>query len=586
MVTENDYLYAAIEKAGLAVMVRQFDSPKKVRRSKLLYLSDNIEMLGMNVKNIVKGYRLPEDYIHPEDRESFAEAMKLGFRSGNDFSDELRVIGDDNKLRKVNMDIIFLKKEPGDYVVEYIISEVRSAVSLQNVENIQQDTVQTDVRFTKDFVADNRVNDYFDNFANSCELYSALLDMNGRLLAEPKGPASYFGEFYEYLENPLNQPFFEKIKTSLISDNNPVFLQIEDDRKEEAAQERRIAAAPIVINGICCGMWILYAHNKGQAQKLFKVYNNQWNVADVISEHLSRLYNRIVGSDKNKAKRDALEFEIKEKKIITKMMTDIGNGEAEYYKYFEKAGKLLGVDYVVFYAFDDKNPEVMNIVDYWSKRGKSPEEESNFAWDSDHYDPQIQGLISKEGIVVDRNNMTNRMRVEVFEGKVRAIMVYPVKRGHKYFGRLIFIENTRERIWSESEKDFANEMSRAVARIYASEDYEDNQTLDNAMLEVFDSMEQDIFIRDNVTGKVLYSNKHMNDRLGMDLTDKDSFRIIPKLTDEGPAAADAAAGQNGGSTKFRRYINELGNIFDVTEISITWKNGEPASVIILTQAVD
>jgi hypothetical protein len=129
-------------------------------------------------------------------------------------------------------------------------------------------------------------------------------------------------------------------------------------------------------------------------------------------------------------------------------------------------------------------------------------------------------------------------------------------------------------------------MSRAVARIYASEDYEDNQTLDNAMLEVFDSMEQDIFIRDNVTGKVLYSNKHMNDRLGMDLTDKDSFRIIPKLTDEVPAAADAAAGQNGGSTKFRRYINELGNIFDVTEISITWKNGEPASVIILTQAVD
>ena len=55
MVSEIDYLYAALEKAGFAVMVRQFDSPKKVRRSKLLYLSDNIETLGMNVKNIVKG---------------------------------------------------------------------------------------------------------------------------------------------------------------------------------------------------------------------------------------------------------------------------------------------------------------------------------------------------------------------------------------------------------------------------------------------------------------------------------------------------------------------------------------------------
>ncbi len=584
MVSEIDYLYAALEKAGFAVMVRQFDSPKKVRRSKLLYLSDNIETLGMNVKNIVKGYRLPEDYIHPEDRDSFAEAMKLGFRSGNDFSDEVRVIGDDNKLRKVNMDIIFLKKEPGEYVVEYIISEVRNASQLVTGENVQQDAVQKDVRLTKDFVAENRVNDFFDGFANACELYSALIDMNGRLLAEPKGPASYFGEFYEYLENPLNKPFFEKIKASLVSDSNPVFLQIEDESREETAQERRIAAAPIVINGICCGMWLLYAHNKSQAQKLFKVYNNQWNVADAISEHLSRLYNRIVGSDKNKAKRDALEFEIKEKKIITKMMTDIGNGEAEYSKYFEKAGKLLGVDYVVFYAFDDTNPEVMNIVDYWSKRGKSEEEESNFAWEHDHYDPEMQGLISKEGMVIDRNNMTNRMRVEVFEGKVRAIMVYPVKRGHKYFGRLIFIENTRERIWSESEKDFAKEMARAVAKLYASGEFEDSPTLDNTMLDVFDSMEQDIFIRDNITGKVLYSNKHMNDRLGMDLVNKDSFRIIPKPQDEIPVAE--ASDKKGRSTKFKRYINELGSIFDVTEISITWKNGEPASVMILTPAVD
>ena len=266
------------------------------------------------------------------------------------------------------------------------------------------------------------------------------------------------------------------------------------------------------------------------------------------------------------------------------MMTDIGNGEAEYSKYFEKAGKLLGVDYVVFYAFDDTNPEVMNIVDYWSKRGKSEEEESNFAWEHDHYDPEMQGLISKEGMVIDRNNMTNRMRVEVFEGKVRAIMVYPVKRGHKYFGRLIFIENTRERIWSESEKDFAKEMARAVAKLYASGEFEDSPALDNTMLEVFDSMEQDIFIRDNITGKVLYSNKHMNDRLGMDLVNKDSFRMIPKPQDEIPVAE--ASDKKGRSTKFRRYINELGSIFDVTEISITWKNGEPASVMILTPAVD
>ena len=129
-----------------------------------------------------------------------------------------------------------------------------------------------------------------------------------------------------------------------------------------------------------------------------------------------------------------------------------------------------------------------------------------------------------------------------------------------------------------------NRIAGKVAKLYASGEFEDSPALDNTMLEVFDSMEQDIFIRDNITGKVLYSNKHMNDRLGMDLVDKDSFRMIPKPQDEIPVAE--ASDKKGRSTKFRRYINELGSIFDVTEISITWKNGEPASVMILTPAVD
>ena len=67
---------------------------------------------------------------------------------------------------------------------------------------------------------------------------------------------------------------------------------------------------------------------------------------------------------------------------------------------------------------------------------------------------------------------------------------------------------------------------------------------------------------------------------------QDSFRIIPKLTDEVPGVAETEGDSNSKSTQFRRYINELGGIFDVTEISITWKNGEPASVIILSPAVD
>ena len=79
MNTERDYLYLAVEKAGCVVMVRHFDSAEKIRRSKIEYISDNVERIGMNIQTVKKGYRLPEDYIHPDDREG--STIILPFRS-------------------------------------------------------------------------------------------------------------------------------------------------------------------------------------------------------------------------------------------------------------------------------------------------------------------------------------------------------------------------------------------------------------------------------------------------------------------------------------------------------------------------
>ena len=588
MITERDYLYLAIEKAGCVVMVRHFDSAEKIRRSKIEYMSGNVGKLGMNMETVRKGYRLPEDYIHPDDREGFADAMARAFRLGNDFSYELRVIGDDGVLRRINMDVIFLKSEAQDFLVEYIFRELERYKSDNQDVNSSKEEDFSSIKLTREFIEQNMLEDYFNNYASSCDLYSAVLDMNGRLVIEPSGPKTYLGEFYNYMENLEHDQFFSKIKNSVVQDIGPLFMEMEEIGTGNVDTEGRLSAAPIVINGICCGIWVLYAHNASQAQKLFKVYRNQWSLSEVMSAHLSKLYSKSISVAEDITERDALEFEIQEKKIVNGIMSEMDEGELDLEKCFEKVGTLLDVDHVVYYKNDPVNPEVMNLEEFWSRSGKIDEGKQPFEWNHDHYDKEIQSKIRDEGIVIDSKSMTNRMRVEVFEGNVRAIMVFPIKRKKKYYGRLIFIENARERLWTESEVNFAREITKLVAKSVAAREENIGFTEDMEMMySVLDAVDSVAFIRNNEDGKIVYSNNAFKKIFNSDMIGADSFRIVPKMTEDLSVLSDnpETSVKKKNNSKFTRYINELGGIFDVTEIYLDSKKGEKMAAVILIPAV-
>ena len=48
----------------------------------------------------------------------------------------------------------------------------------------------------------NHVDEIVNSFAAVSELYSVVVDINGHILVEPTGPATYLGEFHEIMLNP------------------------------------------------------------------------------------------------------------------------------------------------------------------------------------------------------------------------------------------------------------------------------------------------------------------------------------------------------------------------------------------------
>ena len=431
------------------------------------------------------------------------------------------------------------------------------------------------------FLLDNHLDDLINSFANVCDLYSAVLDINGHVLIDPNGPATYLGEFHELVLNPKYSKVYVDARNCIIDSKQAIYSEIDDGNPDS-----RLAAAPIFIDGIFYATWILYAHTKAQNQKLFKAFSNMSNFAEVLSDIATKLYANSMLTEKEEDISNKLEFELGAREVMNRILEYVVMGDkGDASEIYDSVGKVLDVDYMVYYQVDRDRPGYMKLVDYWAKQGKGEEAEAAFSWDSDHYDMELQEQIKKDGLIIDKNNMTNRMRVEVFNGNVKAIMVFPVYFRDKYQGRLIFIENTKERVWTSDEICFAKDIAGMISKDLTIESrFRRGKKSNKAFIEIFDALPIYAFVRSVDDGKIIYANPAMQNKLGSGIVGQNSFQLIPYFMEEYDNS-NMAEGIKHSYTKekYKRYIQQLGGTFDVLEYFMRWDDGQRASVIVLVE---
>ena len=76
MKSEIEYLLAGLEESRCVVLVVGFEREGSLRR-RMTYISPNAKSMGINPKALTSGFKLPEDYIHIEDRQAFVEAVAI-----------------------------------------------------------------------------------------------------------------------------------------------------------------------------------------------------------------------------------------------------------------------------------------------------------------------------------------------------------------------------------------------------------------------------------------------------------------------------------------------------------------------------
>ena len=432
---------------------------------------------------------------------------------------------------------------------------------------------------TAEYLRENRFDSIVTAFAASCELYTVVLDFNGHILIDPSGPAPYLGEFYEIVRNPKYKKLYSSVVECLTFTRQSMFSEIDDGNPQS-----RFAAAPIFVDGTFYAAWILYAENKVQSQKLYKAFENLDTMATSLSDILTKLYQGSIARNADKHLEDQMRFEHEYKEIISTILEISSNHDlSRTQEIYNRIGNLLDVDYIVYYEVDDDRPGFMKLVDYWAKNGKSEEAEKSFVWDQDHYDIDIQNQIKSSGLIVDKNSMTNRMRVEVFEGNAKAVMVFPLYLSGAYHGRLIFIENTRERVWTKGEINFAKELSTIISRrLSLGNKIKSDEKVSRVVTDILEHLPIYAFVRNELSGKVLYVNKSLREKLGEDVVGRESYLLIPDVRNEFAGLDGTGAPKLGRkASRYKRYIDRLEGIYDVTEHFLKWRDGQKVSVILM-----
>lgn len=588
---ENTYLLKALNETKCVIIVKKYTMSGDMRRSRLEYISPNADILGMNVEALMKGYRLTEDYLHPDDREAFMDAVALARDEQNDFAYSLRIVGDDGRIRQANISILLTDVSEHSFVLEFVLKEVdesdrtAAAASIREEDSFGENPVNDIPASGKILSEDDEAKELVRSVISLEDVYSTIVDLDGKILMPPVGPEADMGSFYDLFERPIYKDLYEEIKETLGEHKKPIYWEMEDGNPDS-----RISAAPIIVDGQQIATWILCAYNKVQADRLFMLYENQWVIARLISEYLNSLYTSEKKSSIMKTAEAALESEMKQREIITEtlsmMAADI-DGALE--NMFTKTGKLLNLDSIILYTVKEPGSDEFGLRKYWNVYGALPDETIDTSWKRMSYIAEEQEAIERGGFIIDHNNITNRIRVGTLQGRMRAVMVYPIVVNDALLGWFLFLENKSERVWTESEVLFTKELSRLVKRMLSMQIGEGNlRKVNHFLLDTYNYISVGIFIRDIYTGKVLFSNKKLNDMLGYNFTGKDSRALLTDLHDKFDNIIGMRNNEitNNKVMKWRRYIDALDAIVDITEIQSEWLNGEPASFIIMRLAQD
>lgn len=580
---ERNYLHMAIAKMKSVVLVKSY----KQGQRKLRYISPNAEMVGMNVEALMKGYKLTEDYIHPEDRDSVIDSIYQAVDNGTtDYIQEYRMVRDDGRIIWVENDVTVSRISDGEAEISFLLTDITARKELEQELAITTDTMTESFIDYGKATIDEGHQEMVDRFqlvadvlGMNADYYTVLLDFGGRQLIHPGGPAKDMGQFYDMFERPEFKKMFMELSEHFMEEKIPAARTLELD-----SIKVHIVFAPIVIETNIIAYWVLASFDPDGMEKLGPVAQTQWQLANSVAKCFYA--DEMIENEVHHRKLIEMQLskEQKERDMMEELVSCMSkDGVAAIGEICQKAGVYLDVTDIGIYTINKKTGD-MEVYYEWSQTGDDGVFFRRMALSASEYNAIKEHFKNNGILIADKQLQDPFLKELMIRTDMGAIMLVELKVAGEPVGYAMIADKDRNRIFNKNMVRFTKVLTDLFGRMLSGNDGGSRlELLHEGFLDAYNHIRDAVFIKDNRSGDIIFANKATDKLFGYSLEGRQSNEIIIDQMEQYRTIQGVRRRLIADKkiTKWQSYMKELDQIMNIVEVHLDTINGADCSLIIL-----
>ncbi|MGN0154373.1 MAG: PAS domain-containing protein [Lachnospiraceae bacterium] len=584
---ENEYLSKAISKMKSVVLVKSYHAGKRT----LKYISANAGMVGMNVEALKKGYKLTEDYIHPEDRDSVIDAIYQAVANGvTDYVHTYRMVRDDGKQIWVENEVTITRISDGEAEISFLLTDITEqknmesemAAAVENGEQVQETGGHTLNLITID-KEDTEILKQFqlmaETLSQNADYYSVVVNAEGRLLTTPAGPVNDMGQFYDLFERPQLKEQFAEVSLRAKEQMIPQSTSFDVDRMNV-----HMIFAPLLLHNTVTAYWVLTSFAKNGDEILGDVIGQQWHLANAIAKCFYA--EEAVQNETRLRKLTELQLhrEQQERHVIQDMIDTMAReGESGMGEMCQKAGHYLSVSDIGLYI---ENKETGNAEKYfvWNQAGEDLAFFETMAMSVSEC-KMLDELLTDSPMIVAAGSPTEPFLQEMLrQTGMKTIIIHAMESALGERGYIVFADKGRVHAVDNKELHFVDTVTHMFENIiFSNKNVVKKDVVKEGFLEAYDHIRDAVFVKDNRSGEIIFANKAMDKLFGYSLVGMQAGEVVNDQLEQYRMMQGIRKRfiANKKVTKWQSYMKELDQIMNIVEIHMELFSGMDCSLFIL-----
>ena len=586
--SENAYLSNAVTKMKSVVLVKSYHAGKRT----LKYISPNAGMVGMNVEALRKGYKLTEDYIHPDDRDGVIDSIYQAVANGvTDYLHTYRMVRDDGRVIWVENVVTINRVSDGEADVCFLLTDVTEQKNMEQelaataeneltaTEIVSKpvfhnvDAAQLDKEMLKQFEL------MAQTLSQNVSYYSVVVDTEGALVTTPAGPGKDIGQFYDLFERPQMKEEFVRLSGKAKEELLPQSASLSMNKMNV-----HMVFAPLTVQNEVMAYWVLTSFAKDGDVVIGSVIEQQWQLANAIAKCFYAEEAVTTETRLRKLTEIQLHKEQQERHVLQDMIDImVQQGEAGLGEICQKAALYLNISDIGIYV-ENKETEKVEKYFSWDLTSDNPAFFDVMVMSVSEY-KVLHNLLKDDKVVTADSTSTNLFLSELIrQTDMGNILFQAIEVADGIDGYVVFADKDKTHVFDRKDKHFIMSVTEIFGNIIFGRNKSSKMDiLKEGVLDAYDHIRDAVFVKDNRTGDVIFANKAMDKLFGYSVVGMSAGDVVNDKLEQyrNMQGVRKRFITNKKVTKWQSYLKELDQIMNIVEVRLDLSERMDCSIYIL-----